>query len=336
MISIHQQMSELDRLEARSREAREGYREALISYREAIRDAAEYAIEVEPSRTGEFREQVRGLANGLEDAGAAQLAASRARLRQALAEYQGAAQARIERMRREVREAAEALQAVGARLTESAGSAAGEIEQQIQSLQALAGESDLDAVRRGLRHAAAQLARQVQDLRAENERIVAQMRDEIRTLQRQMEHTQRPAAGDAQTGLAGRREAEAALAAACRANAPSVAGVLYLRNWKRLKLDHNPRQQNEILQALQQRLRATFGAEAFLSRWAEDEILVLFRAGAVPPDGRRFHGLLTPLELPGACCVAVQSAWGVVEIREHEPPEGVLDRLAALERCLTR
>ena len=332
MISIHRQMNELGRLEALGAEA-------LACYREAMQHAAEYAVELDPARVQALRDQVRELAAALEGAGPEQLAASRPRFRRALADYRDQAQPRVDRLRREVAEAAEALRSMGAQLTESSGAVAGGIDHQIRTLRHLTAIDNLPAVRSGLERAVTGLEQQVRELRAENERIVAQMRDEVRTLQRQIEQVQRPAAGDSGAGLAGRRDGEAALAGALAQPGGFAAGLVYLRNWKRLKLDHHERQQHEILAAVGQRIRNALGADTLLVRWADDELLALYRldpAKAAQLSRGLAERLTQPVDLGGACVATLQASWGMVEAREHEPLAALLDRIAHLEHSITR
>lgn len=331
MISIHRQMNELGRLEALGAET-------LECYREAMQHAAEYAVEVDPARIQGLRDQVRELASALAGAGPEQLAASRPRFRRALAEYRDQAQARVDRLRREVREAAEALRAMSAQLTESSGAVAGGIDDQIRTLRDLTAIDNLPAVRSGLERAVTGLEQQVRELRAEYERIVAQMRDEVRTLQRQVEQVHRPAAGDAGAGLAGRRAGEAALADALARPGGLAAGLVYLRNWKRLKLDHHERQQYEILAAVGRRIRAALGPNTLLVRWAEDEVLALCRLDPrEQPLSRALAERLTqPVDLGGACVATLQASWAMLEARAPETLPALLDRIAHLERSLTR
>lgn len=331
MISIHRQMNELGRLEALGAEA-------LECYREAMRHAAEYAVELDPARIQALRDQVRELAAALEGAGPEQLAASRPRFLQALADYRDQAQPRVDRLRREVAEAAEALRSMGAQLTASSGAVAGGIDDQIRTLRDLTAIDNLPAVRSGLQRAVSGLEQQVRELRAENERIIAQMRDEVRTLQRQIEQAQRPASGDSGAGFAGRRAGEAALAEALARPGAFAAALVYLRNWKRLKLDHHERQQHEILAAVGQRLRDAFGAETLLVRWADDELLALCHLDSKTPHLTRAlaERLTKPVELGGACVATLQAGWAMLEVREPEPLAALLNRIAQLERSLTR
>ena len=338
MISITRQMTELERLAAVRGEL-------LASYREAIRDAADYAVAVEAARLEDFRRQLHQLAAELGSAELPELAASREQLRRVLAAYQADAQGRIDRLRREVREAAEALRTMGVHLAEASGVQAEEMDRQIRRLSELTRCDDVARLHSELRHAVAVLTEQLRGMRAENQRIVAQMRDEIRTLQRQVEdfrhapeaaeETRNTPPQDLAPVFGG--EAEAALHSAVSARTGFTLALIHLRNWGRLARDHDPALLRKVTALVRVRLAELIGPSLVVATGRDDLLLVLCPAEnrVVRKRASDFSEALAQPFLIGRLRVSVQAACAMLESRPEETVAGLRERISELEAFVT-
>jgi GGDEF domain-containing protein len=338
VISITRQMTELERLAAVRGEL-------LESYREAIRDAADYAVAVEAERLEEFRKQLHQLAAGLASAEIPELAASREELRRVLAAYQADAQGRIERMRREVRDATEALQAIGARLADAAGAQTGEIDRQIRKLSELTRCDNLTRLQAELRQTVAVLTEQIQELRAENQRIVAQMRDEIRTLQHQIEHCRHtpeappeiPRAAPREPAPALPGEAEAVLHSAVSAAAPFTVVLVHVRNWGRLAQEHGHAELHQVVALLRVRLARLLGPAMVVATGKEDVLMAVCPAEPArlrKRAGNLAQSLAQPFSVAGLP-VTLHASWGMIESGPEESVAALRERIARLADFVT-
>ncbi|MBM3728021.1 MAG: hypothetical protein FJW40_21670 [Acidobacteria bacterium] len=166
-------------------------------YQSAVQSIGEYAVELDPAATDQFRRRLYDLSARIRAAeDAAGYVESRTELRACLREYTTLSTRRLEDLRHELAAAVQAFEQVASTAqTASSRSAAG-LENQLAELRSLSHVADFERVRRGLDESIACLTTCIDQMKRDNRLVVAQLLDEIRALQDRLdrERDNRPTA----------------------------------------------------------------------------------------------------------------------------------------------
>ncbi len=178
-------------------------RAALDCHQSTVRLMGEYAIEISSDLAIRYREQIGLLGKRFK---AAEEPAALAEAQRDLAEearlYFEESTHRVARLREDFGSAARALSELVSSITSNNDDHEKLLENELEGLAQLAVMADAAELRQGLQQTTARLTEYVKRIRADNRFVVAQLRDEIRTLQDQvqsLEHqTSKPAGAGAE------------------------------------------------------------------------------------------------------------------------------------------
>ena len=194
MISLKQSVSELDQMAAL-------LRGGLECHQNTVRLMAEYAIEVDADLAVRYREQIGLLGKRFIAAnGAAVMAEVQRDLAEEARLYYEESTHRLGRLREDFGSAARALSELVSSITSNNDDHEKLLEDELGELAHLAMMADAAELRQGLQKTTARLTEYVKRIRADNRFVVAQLRDEIRTLQDQVQSLEHQTARPASAG----------------------------------------------------------------------------------------------------------------------------------------
>ena len=273
MLSIIKTINEMDELEG-------VHRAALDSYGEVLRAAAEYPVEVQPSEAQIFRRHMLALRKMLENVmQAGDFQTIHASFRGELRDYRDKANEWIAAMRAELTAAAEAMQTLSVRVAENGDDHEARLQADLKKLTGLAECEDLGRIRATVQQVAGSISRSLGQLREANNLMIAQLRDEIQSLHREMDNSRRSLFMDRGSGAWNRPKMEAQIEELLERKEGFVAVVMWISNLKRLEADCSQALIHGAMKAMVQRATAMVGApsanHAMIGRWAEDQFLML-------------------------------------------------------------
>ena len=175
-------------------------RAALDCHQGTVRLMGEYAVEISADLAIRYREQINLLGQRFKAAdGPEEMAEAQRELAEEARVYYKETTHRVGRLREDFGSAARALSELVSSITSNNDDHEKLLEDELGELAHLAMMADAAELRNGLQKTTARLTEYVKRIRADNRFVVAQLRDEIRTLQDQvqsLEHqTNRPPAG---------------------------------------------------------------------------------------------------------------------------------------------
>ena len=269
MISIRKAASDLDRMEELLQSVQQGYGQA-------IRSTAQYAIELDAAETSEFRAHLERVQKQMEDARAAEdWTAVEASFRGELREYRDKAAGQLERLHQQIKTSNEAVQL----FTESVAAIDVDHEAQIQGalgqLGALEESADVEALHAGIRAAIQTIGDSMIVMRRRHQAGIAELRDEIRALHKQIEREHKAQFLDPATGVWNRRRLDMRIADLVEHNQPFCILLVCVRNLPRLDRRYPQIMIEAALKALLDRLANMLEEGAVIGRWDEQNFAAI-------------------------------------------------------------
>lgn len=334
MISLLKTAFEMERLEKFKKAALECYGLAISSTEQNV-------IEVDQEQASLFRAELQALVNQLGDATSPEhLQNIQDLFRGELREYRDNTHEQIRRLRKEMDAAVSALD-------EFAGTAAArgddhekELKQALKSLDTAAASSRLEDIKTAIRAASADILSSFEQMQAQNQFAIAQLKDEIRLLHQKIQAGRRSAAPAWAAETWNRQDVDHRIGELLSQNTSFCLVLIVLRNLKTLASRYSSSVVEDALQALQVRLHDTLGGEFMLGRWTANQFVALLN---VPPGSamtisrEASQKLAEPYSFKHdgiPCTLVFQVAAGVVE---HQAGSDVLKfqgKLASLSKAL--
>jgi len=200
MISLKKSLSDLDRLESMQRAASE-------CYRAAVQTAGEHVVETEKSATRLFREELENLASRVKAAAtASELNETRIAFEQSLEQYARQGSRYLRTLEQQVTSTRRALSDVVDSLAQTGGDEQERIESGLSRLEEIAGQPGVRRVCPEMSVLVASIEDGVGKLCKKNQLVVAQLRDELHSLQVTLDKAQHTARRDDRAGVTSRIE----------------------------------------------------------------------------------------------------------------------------------
>jgi GGDEF domain-containing protein len=258
MVSIRESITELEQC----RQARDV---AVECYLAAIRNAAHYAIELEPEITEPHRQLLNKLAGEAARAGVPALPESRATLRGLLRDYRDRAAQYLRNLREELTSTARSLQEILNTLSEIDGEQDSRMRTAVARLRQFSDP--------GVLSAATTIEDSLEHLRKQHQLIVSQFLVEIRMLHKRIDSLERSASIDGLSKLLNRREIEERI----RILAESGFGLLLIKvsGFHAAEMKFSETVAAELAGAFIRRLRNSLPANAVIARWNEEDFVAL-------------------------------------------------------------
>ena len=248
---------------------------------------------------------------------------------------------KLEAIREELSETVQVLQKTIASLESGQeGSTEGRMKKELSSLRGLSESDDLAAVRAGVRRCIVTMFECLDDLRKERCSLVTHLRDEIRTLQKNLSRAEHAAATDDLTGLSNRRELERRVSSMLQTGQSFTVLYVWLSNMKSVEREEDRRLSEHLVLAFAAELARALPKGSVLGRWSDDEfcaVLDLDKPTAITLSRqltKQLSGENAAREQGKTRRIALQPRFGVLESAEHENSERFLFRADRLTKAI--
>jgi len=324
MISIQSSLNELDR----AHQIREGL---LDCYLNAIKNCANYAIELDDETTGQYRKHLRALLDEVSCGDSTILLESRATLRNLLRDYRDKGSQYLANLRDELTGTARALEEILDSLSQSDGEHESRLRTTVRNLREIADSPDAKGLSAVLINAASTIELSVEQMRQQHQVTISQFQTEIRMLHKRIDSLEAAASVDDLTRFLTRPEMEAKI----RLAPPGEYCLLLVtvRGLRRAEMQFGPPIAEELAGAFAKRLRNSLPPQALVARWATEELVVLvnLKKSEAVASGKWINEHLAGAYacLSGGKTVrpVLQLNVGVVHTSTGENADGVLERI---------
>ncbi len=333
LLSLKRSLNELDRLE-------ELASSGIDSLSGVLKTLANHTLEIDPGAASQLRDYLRGAEKSIRrDPTVEVLGGVRSGFEREWTGFAAISHARYEQLCRELAVTVRALdEALSSASREVAGGAETMLRGEAARLRELAAIDDIERLQAEIRCCAARLEECVEAFRKERMLLTAQLRDEIRTLQRHLESAEKEARTDAVSGLANRRQIERQIAAAIQSGVRFELLYVWLANYKYLERDLSRAKADSLIAAVAAAISAMLPADTPAGRWSDDEFMALVasdKATAIRLSRDLSMRLNAAFELDGGeCCVKLRASVGVIESTDGEGVETFLLRAEKLAKAI--
>jgi GGDEF domain-containing protein len=246
---------------------------------EVIALFAERVVAVREDESERHQEQLTQFSKALKD-GQAEWGRVRPQFAECLTHYKEAAEKQIRQIRMDLASTAEALQEYVAAFVGQGADQERRLDQDLQRLISLREKKSLPEVQSGLDEVCEALTENLRRLKSQNQVIVGQLRDEIRTLQKRLEQAQRRVenkAGNLSHRLAFERRLEE------RITRDEIFSLFLVRiiNWNAVLERETKDFVLQLTDVVSAHLKESLGRETFSGRWYDG-----YFAAIVPVDKR--------------------------------------------------
>jgi GGDEF domain-containing protein len=268
MISLRSSIDDLDQ----SCQLREL---TLDCYLGAIRNIANYAIELEPATTALHRKYLEDLALQVSSGSIDVLHESRATVRGLLRDYRDQAAHYLAKLRQDLADAVSALELTLDALGQTDGDHDVQLRGAIAKLRALP-DANIGNVREIVQAAAVTIEDSLDQVRKQHKVTVSQFLLEIRMLHKRIDAMESASALDSLTALFNREEMEARI----RSGLAGKSSVLLMKasGLRTAEAQFGRAVAEELAGAFTKRLRHSLPSTAIIGRWAEEEFLAILQA----------------------------------------------------------
>jgi diguanylate cyclase (GGDEF)-like protein len=268
MISLLKPINDLERCQ----QAREL---ALDCYLSAIRNIAQYAIELEPETTALYRKYLEDLAAQVSTGSGDALNESRATVRGLLREYRDQTSQYLNGLRLELSDAVTALEATLQALAQCDGDHGIQLRKAVARLRSIPLDAG-SAVREAVFAAASTIESSLDEVRKQHQLTVAQFLIEIGMLHKRIVALESAASVDRLTQLFNREEMEARISG----ERPAKMSVLLLKagGLRAAETQFGRAVAEELAGAFAKRLHNSLPLTAVIGRWSEEEFVAILQA----------------------------------------------------------
>jgi len=312
---------------------------ALECYGLAIASTEQNVIEVNQEQASLFRADLQSLANQL---GAATTPEDVRKIQdlfgEDLREYRDRTHAQIRQLRKDMEAALSALEEFAGDTAARGDDHEKVLKQSLQALDAATANDRLESIKAAIRVASAGILLSFEQLRAQNQLAVAQLKDEIRVLHQKIQAGGRSAAPSFEAR--NRQDVETRINEMLEQDTPFCLVLIVLKNLKPLASRYSDAAVEEALQELQVRLRGALGDVSLLGRWSANQFAAILnvsssRAMAISRDAAQ------RLTEPYSCThngisssLVFQVAAGVVDYQAGSDVRKFQPKLASLSVAL--
>ena len=271
LISLRKASTELDRLD-------EMLKAAKASYGNAVWSVAQYTLELDTHDTELFREHLERVRGEAEKAASPEEWQSiQASFRGELREHRDRSLDQLARLRAELNAAADAMHAFADSIVASGNGHQEDLQKTLGRLDDAARSDDLAEIRAVIAGTKQEMVASVERMQRSHQMAIAQLRDEIRLLHRQIETERRALLLDEATGIWNRHKLDSLLEELLEDDDPFCVLVVSMRNLKQLYRQHSPAAIESGIKVLLQRFSAMLNGEAMVGRWDEETFAAILK-----------------------------------------------------------
>ncbi len=219
---------------------------------------AQEAIAVDETEAGEHKGRLRQLSTSTKPD-------LEKLLQLELRTYRESAEKRVEALRKDLAGTADALQEYVTRFSGQDESQEKLLKSDLERLGALRSVTDVSQIQAGLDIVRESISGTVEQIKNQNKAIIAQLRDEIRTLQKRLESPERR---DAQTGtIINRAPFERRIRAKVNAHEIFSMYLIRITNWKDVISSFDQDESQTLVTSVGDKLAGIMGSDTFTGRW---------------------------------------------------------------------
>ncbi len=325
LISIRKATSDLDRI-AELLEA------AKATYEHAIRSAGQYAIELNPADADLFRQHLEVIRQQVPNTNdPEEWKTLEASFRGELRDFRDRSAGQLAEMRGEVKAAVDTMQIFAEAVHQSGEDHEVKMHGAINQLKALAQVTSLEQLQAGVVAATSAIAESVQLMRKSHQLAVAQMRDEVRLLHKQIDVERRAVYLDRATGVWNRQKMDALIFRHLEGEKTFIILLVCICNLKQMDQRYSQNVVSGALKALLQRFAGMLGENVVLGRWSEDHFAAILEGDANSAmsisreTGSRLTGSYSVQEQGLSKSVNLQVSSGIIE-RTQNTTAGMLEQ----------
>lgn len=246
------------------------------AYGGAIRATAQYAIEINSLDAQLFRQHLEALEERLSAAVAPEhWEALQAGFRSELRAYRDKSAGQLGRMRAEIKAAADAMLIFADSVASNGLDHEQQLQEELGQLKSAIEDENLSQVRAVIGSAVGAIAASVSKMQSGHKLVIAQLRDEMRLLHKQIDAERRTLYTDRTTGLWNRQKLDSQITDRLENDQPFCMLLVRLCNLKQLETDYSRALIEGAIKALLQRLTALIGEETLLGRWNDENFAAI-------------------------------------------------------------
>jgi PleD family two-component response regulator len=335
LISIRKATEDLDRLDHAIKTVRETYLHAIAS-------TSHYSVELDAADTRKLQsnlEVVRSLAEAAvhpEDWRAVQ-----ASFRGELRDHRDRCVVHLTKLRNEMKAAADAMEIFAENVVTRNEDHKEGLRDALGTLDAVLHEESLAKVRDALTQTKAQISASIERMEKEHHLIIAQLRDEIRSLHDQIDADRKAQLMDGATGVWNHQKLHSQMEQMLDQGETFCVLVVSIRNLKRLDQRHSPAVIEGGIKALLQRLGAMLGDDCMMGRWSEEvfaAILQIDSSAAISISrqvSQKLSGTYSVQENGMSRNIELQAVAGVIERQQGMEAATFHKKLAQMAEVLS-
>jgi hypothetical protein len=331
LLSLRQSIKEIEKAEV-------AHSAAAKAFAEALETSVEHVVEVNRPEAEEFRQQVLSLAErASHSAEANELVAARSAFRGELREYSLKAGSHITRLREELEGATIAMRTFAESVSTSTGEHESLLKREFVQLKGAIEADDLPTVRAAVHEVVHKVTESYDSLKQAHALVIAQLQDEIRVLQSELQRGQRKP--ELPLGVQGKRAFEQAVEDLLRHDRAFVALLATVSGHREL-FQNFPREKVENalagFVAVLTRLAQQHSPKATVAAWAPHVYAVAIPAGIPLQDWHRELATSHVFRVDGLPrTLRITPHLEIVERASGESPTLFFDRLSKAAGNLT-
>jgi len=292
-------------------------------YASAVRSTVYYAIEIDSLDAQLFRQHVEALEDRVGTAVATEhWEALQVAFRNELRAYRDKATEQLERMRADIKAAADAMLIFADSVASNGHDHQEQLHEELDQLNSAINEENLSQVRAVIGAAVNTITASVAKMQSSHKLVIAQLRDEMRLLHKQIDTERRILYTDRATGLWNRQKLDSEINDRLENDHPFCMLLVRLRNLKQLEIAYPHAVIDGAVNALLQRLTTMTGEETLLGRWNDENFAAIL--GIEQPEAIAI-AQETTVKLSGTYSVLDNGAWQEVPL---QAVAGVIDHPA--------
>lgn len=261
----------------------------------AISTSADYAVEVEPAKLRNCRENLRKIALRAESAVTSRdVDEVQSSFRGELRLYRDQTKEAIGHLRAELHSARTMMQNLSDGMVHSGEDLQTSVNKELGRLQESAKQDDLTAIRKTISETTEAIASSCAKLKQQQDLIVAQLMDEIQMLHKEAEKERRAALTDPDTGAWNRQKLDSRITDLILLNQPFCLFLIVVANDRQLSKDVPKEHVSEALRAMLKRAAKLVKEDTMEGRWSRNTFSILtdLAASSLSADAQKMEEAL--------------------------------------------
>lgn len=269
MISITRSLSELDRLESLQKAS-------LECYRSAVESAEHYVVETDANSTRQHRRKLDAIAKKVRAAETPEeLRKTRLSFQGELQEYAGKATHYVKSMQERLTATVRSLADIAESIKRGQGAGDQRLQAGLEQLSTIARSPEIARLCPQLERAIADVEDGASHLRKQNQLVVAQLRDEVHSLEHALEDAKEAAGRDDISGVLNRAEILSRIRGELKHKKTFNLVFVWISSYQYIHRRYGRQCLDDVLVNFCERLCQLADEETPVGRWADDQFVAL-------------------------------------------------------------